>query len=37
MVGDYVKRQGLNYETNEDKIRADGLVRATALKKCLTK
>ena len=31
MVGDYSKRQGINYQTNEDRLIAEGRVRATAL------
>ena len=31
MVGDYSKRQGINYRSNEDRLTAEGRVRATAL------
>ncbi len=31
MVGDYSKRQGLYYQTKEDRLEAEGRVRATAL------
>lgn len=31
MVGDYSKRQGINYQSNEDRLTAEGRVRATAL------
>ena len=31
MVGDYSKRQGINYKTREDRMVAEGRVRATAL------
>ena len=37
MVGDYSKRQGINYDTKEDRITAEGRVRATALVKTLKK
>ncbi len=37
MVGDYSKRQGIAYNTKEDRITAEGMVRATALNKALTK
>ena len=37
MVGDYSKRQGIPYVTKEDRITAEGLVRATALNKTLKK
>ena len=37
MVGDYSKRQGIPYVTKEDRITAEGMVRATALNKVLTK
>ena len=37
MVGDYSKRQGIPYVTKEDRITAEGLVRATALNKTLSK
>lgn len=31
MLGDYSKRQGMNYITKEDRLEADGKIRATAL------
>ena len=37
MVGDYSKRQGISYKTKEDRITAEGRVRATALVKTLRK
>lgn len=37
MVGDYSKRQGLNYNTKEERLRAEGRVRATALQYVLKK
>ena len=37
MVGDYSRRQGISYFTNEDKIVAEGRVRATALTLALNK
>ena len=37
MVGDYSKRQGINYDTKEDRITAEGRVRATALSLTLKK
>ena len=37
MVGDYSKRQGISYETNEDRLIAEGRVRATALSLILRK
>lgn len=37
MVGDYSKRQGIAYNTEEDKMTADGRVRATALSLVLKK
>ena len=37
MVGDYSKRQGINYQTKEDHIIAEGRVRATALSLSLKK
>ena len=37
MVGDYSRRQGIAYSTSEDKIRAEGRVRATALSLTLKK
>ena len=37
MVGDYSKRQGIKYDTKEERITADGRVRATALSLALKK
>ena len=37
MVGDYSKRQGIPYSTNNDRLTADGRVRATALSLVLRK
>ena len=37
MVGEYAKRQGLSYDTVEDKLTAEGRVRATALSLVLKK
>ena len=37
MVGDYSKRQGISYDTSEDRISAEGRVRATALSLALKK
>ena len=37
MVGDYSKRQGISYVTKEDRLRAEGRVRATSLKLALKK
>ncbi len=37
MVGDYSKRQGIRYSTKEEKEKADGRVRATALSLTLKK
>lgn len=37
MLGDYSRRQGINYETKEDRIIAEGRVRATALSLALKK
>ena len=37
MVGDYSKRQGIPYETKEERIEAEGRVRATSLSKVLKK
>jgi len=37
MVGDYSKRQGINYENKDDRIKAEGRVRATALSLTLKK
>ena len=37
MVGDYSKRQNIKYETSEDRITAEGRVRATALSLVLKK
>ena len=37
MVGDYSKRQKIAYETKEDRLTADGRVRATALSLTLKK
>lgn len=37
MVGDYSNRQGINYETIEERLEADGKVRATALSLTLKK
>lgn len=31
MVGDYSKRQNIPYETNNDRLKAEGRVRATSL------
>lgn len=37
MLGDYSNRQGIKYQTNEDRLIAEGRVRATALKLELSK
>ena len=37
MVGDYSKRQNISYESKEDKVTAEGRVRATALNLTLKK
>lgn len=37
MVGDFSKRQGIKYETREDRLTAEGRVRATALSLVLKK
>lgn len=37
MLGDYSKRQGIKYETKEDRLSVDGRVRATALSLVLKK
>ncbi len=37
MVGDYSRRQGINYCSNEDRLTAEGRVRATALNLSLKK
>ena len=37
MLGDYSRRQNLKYETEEDKLTADGIDRATALTLALKK
>lgn len=37
MVGDYSKRQGISYNTKEDRLTAEGRVRATALSLVLKK
>ncbi len=37
MVGDYSKRQGIRYRTKDDRVVAEGRVRATALAKTLQK
>lgn len=37
MLGDYSRRQNIDYETEEDRVRAEGRVRATALSLVLKK
>jgi len=37
MVGDYSKRQGISYQTKEDRLEAEGRVRATSLSLVLKK
>jgi len=37
MVGDYSKRQGISYSSGEDKLEAEGRVRATSLSRVMIK
>ena len=37
MLGDYSRRQNIDYETEADRVRAEGRVRATALSLVLKK